>query len=383
MKIYLLIISIIGFSITSFAQQTDKAVDALLLEYYQNQRFADALDYLRQTYPEPVSDSRTLSSLAYTSQMAGKLADAEGYYLRIYQKDSTGVSLLYNLGNLNLRRGNNGKALVYFKKILQKDSTNFNVYKQLATISYNTGDLKADSGYLQKANTINPVDPNVAADLATIFINQKSYPKADTIVSKALAADTANMLLLHQKAIINYRLEKFPQTITICQQLIMGGAVSGDAINMLGISYFMVKRYKECISAFEILETNKTASETSYYYTAMSYKALRDQEKAIVYLNKAIKAAISSNVDSYYSEMGDSYEKIHELSKAVNAYQKSLLYDSKPMITYYVLANLYDSELKNKTVAIKYYRKYIQANPPQKQNTYLAYAKSRLKELSH
>jgi tetratricopeptide (TPR) repeat protein len=381
MKIYLLFILVICVSITSSAQQTDKSGDALLLEYYQNQRFADALDYLRKTYPEPITDAKILSSLAYTSQMAGKLADAEGYYLRIYQKDSTSISLLYNLGNLNLRRGNNGKALVYFKKILQKDSTNFNVYKQLATISFNSGDLKADSVYLQKANTINPVDPDVAADLATIFINKKSYPKADSIVSRALAADTANLLLLHQKAIINYRLEKFPQTITICQQLIMGGAVSSDVINMLGISYFMVKRYKECIAAFEILETNKTASETSYYYTAMSYKALYDQDKAIIYLNKAIKEAISSNVDSYYSQMGDSYEKIHELNKAVSAYLKSLLYNDKPMITYYVLANLYDSELKNKSVAAKYYRKYIKSNPPQKQNAYVTYAKSRLKEL--
>lgn len=382
MKTPILLILLIGASLISFAQQIDRSGDALLLEYYQNQRFADALGYLRKTYPEPVTDTKILSSLAYTSQMAGKLADAESYYLRIYQTDSTSVSLLYNLGNLNLRRGNNGKALVYFKKILQKDSSNFNVYKQLAAISYNTGNIKADSAYLQKANQINPIDPDVAADLATIFISQKSYLKADTIISNALSADTANLLLLHQKAIVNYRLEKFPQTITICQQLIIGGAVSSDVINMLGISYFMTKRYQECISAFEILETNKTASETSYYYTAMSYKALHDQDKAIVYLNKAIKEAISSNVDSYYSEMGDSFEKIHELRKAVNAYQKSLLYDSKPMITYYVLANLFDSELKNKTNAAKYYRKYIKSNPPQKQNTYLAYAKSRLKDLS-
>jgi tetratricopeptide (TPR) repeat protein len=379
----MLLLFTIGSSIMSFAQQTDKAGDVLLLEYYQNQRFADALDYLRKTYPEPITETKILSGLAYTSQMAGKLADAEGYYLRIYQKDSTSVALLYNLGNLNLRRGNNGKALIYFKKILQKDSTNFNVYKQLATISFNTGDLKADSAYLQKANWINRIDPDVAADLATIFINQKSYLKADTIISNALAADTANLLLLHQKAVVNYRLEKFQQTISICQQLILGGAVSSDVINMLGISYFMTKRYKECISAFEILETNKTASETSYYYTAMSYKALSNQDEAIGYLNKAIKEAISSNVNSYYSEMGDSYEKIHQFNKAVSAYQKSLLYDDKPMITYYVLADLYDSELKNKKTAVKYYWKYIKTNPPQKQSTYISYAKSRLKELSH
>lgn len=383
MKARSLFIFFIFFSITAFTQEITKANDALLLEYYQDQRFDDALAYLKKTYPEPVAESKTLARLAYTSQMAGKLADAEVYYKRIYENDSTNIALLYSLGNINLRRGNNIRSLFYFKKILQQDTANLNVYKQLATLSYNMGDLTADITYLQKANKLNPVDPDVAADLATVYITQKVYPRADTVISMALAADSTNLLLVHQKALIDYRLEKYPQTIKLCQQLTLGGAGASDVINMLGGSYFMIKRYKDCLSTFETLEQNKTATETSYYYMAMSHKELGEQEEAILYLNKAIKEAISSNVDSYYSEMGDSYDKLHQLKKAVNAYQKSLLYDNKPVITYYLLANLYDSELRNKTNAIKYYKKYIKVNPPRKQNSYLTYAISRLKSLTH
>jgi tetratricopeptide (TPR) repeat protein len=381
MKTCLLLFLFTCFAVVTFAQQ-QKADDALLLEYYQNQRFADALDYLKKTYPEPVTDLKTISSLAYTSQMAGKLADAEAYYQRIYNKDSTSIALLFSIGNINLRRGNSAKAMIYYKKILAHDSTNFNVYKQMATMAYNMGDFASNINYLQKANHLNPDDPDVASDLATIYINLKVYPRADTVVTKALAADTDNLLLLRQKAIIHYRTEKFSQTIALCTKLIAGGDGANDVINMLGVSYFMVKDYRDCITTLEILEKNKTASETSYYYTAMSYKALKNQEKAVLYFNKAIKEAISVNVDSYYSEMGDSYDKLHQLKNAVSAYQKSLLYDSKPVITYYVLANLYDSELKKKTSALKYYKKYIKTNPPEKQRNYSDYAKKRLKELS-
>jgi tetratricopeptide (TPR) repeat protein len=203
------------------------------------------------------------------------------------------------------------------------------------------------------------------------------------VVSKTLTADTANLLLLRDKAIIYYRIDKFPETINICLKLMQQGEASGEVVSMLGGAYFMMKNYKDCISAFEILENNKTASETSYYYMGMSYKALKNQDKAILYFNKAITTAISVNVDSYYSEMGDSYDKLHQLKKAVTAYQKSLLYDPKPVITYYVLANLYDVELKNKANALKYYRKYIKSGPPEKQKNYLDYAKKRLKELTH
>jgi tetratricopeptide (TPR) repeat protein len=379
MKSYLILI-LTCITLTTFAQQ-QKADDAMLLEYYQNQRFGDALDYLKKMYPEPVTDLKILSSLAYTSQMASKLADAEGYYQRLYDQDSTSMSLLFSLGNINLRRGNNARALVYYKKTLLRDSTNFNVYKQLATLSQNMGNFAPATTYLQKANTLNPIDPDVATDLATIYINRKIYSKADTVVSKALEADTANTLLLRDKAIVNYRLNKFPQTIAICTKLLAGGEGANDIINMLGGSYFMVKNYKDCITTFEILEKGETATETSYYYTAMSYKALHAQGKAILYFNKAIVAAISVNVDSYYSEMGDSYQKIHQLRKALTAYQKSLLYDTKPVITYYVMANLYDSELKNKTNAIRYYKKYVKANPPEAQKSYLEYSKKRLKDL--
>src|SRR5277367_3358613 len=138
MKMYLSLL-LLCFTKPIYAQ-IQKADNALLLEYYQNQRFADALDLIKRQYPEPVTDMKILSSLAYTSQMSGKLADAEGYYQRMYEKDSTNIALLFSLGNINMRRANNAKALIYYKKILSRDSTNFNVYKQLSMLSQNIAD---------------------------------------------------------------------------------------------------------------------------------------------------------------------------------------------------------------------------------------------------
>ncbi|MGN6640894.1 MAG: hypothetical protein ACTHJ8_18435 [Mucilaginibacter sp.] len=379
MKRYLIFSILVCLASTAFAQQID---NNLLLEYYQNQRFAEAADYLKKTYPEPVSDPKILASLAYTSQMAGRLPEAEVYYLRIYDKDSTNTAILYNLGAINMRRGNNARALIFYKKILLRDSTNFNVYKQLANLSQNMANVPAAITYLKKANTINPVDADVASDLATILINLKLYHGADSIVDKALNADTSNLLLLRDKAIVNYRLEKFPPTIIICDKLLKQGEGAGDIISMLGTSYYMVKRYDSCINTFRVLEQSGTANETSYYYTAMSNKALNNQQKAIVYFNKAINAAISPNVDSYYSEMADSYDKQHQLKKAIAAYQKSLLYDENPVLTYYAMAYMYDSELKNPKAAAKYYKKYLKARPPERQKSYIEYSEDRLKQLS-
>jgi len=380
MKPILLLMVFVCSFMNGFAQQKSTGDDAMLLDYYQNQRFAEAADYLKRTYPEPITDMKTLSSLAYASQMAGRLPDADGYYQRIYKTDTTNTAILFHLGNISARRGDNLKALVYFKKILQKDSVNFSVYKQMATLSQNMGDVMNAVNYLQKANRINPVEPDVAYDLTNFYLTLKFFNKADTVVTTALRADTSNMLLLFGKAQAIYHLKKYPETVLICNKLMQSGDQTSIVINMLGNSYYNLKNYTQCINAFKLLEESKTASETSYYYMAMSYKALHNQAMAVQYFDKAIKEAVSPNVNSYYSEIADSYDNLHRLKNAVNAYQKSLLYGALPL-TYYALANLYDAQLKNKVLAVRYFRKYVRSNPPKDQATYINYAKKRISQL--
>ncbi len=364
------------------AQQTAKADDALLLDYYQNQRFAEANDYLIKTHPEPVTDIKILSRLAYSSQMAGRLPKADDYYQRLYAMDTTNTAVLFSLGIVNTRRGDNVRALFYYKKILARDSTNFKVYKQMAALSRGSGNFDDAVLYFQKANKLDPVEPDVAYDLATIYIQLRLYKKADTVVGTALRADTANMLLLFAGAQVNYRLEKFQETARACDKLLHAGDRAGTVISMLGTSYYKLKNYNGCINTFMLLEQSKTSSETSYYYTAMSYKALGDHEEAVNYFNKAIKEAISANANSYYGEMAESFDKMHQFKNAVNAYQKSLLYGVMPL-TYYALATLYDSELKSKNLALKYYRKYLTSHPTEEQKPYIHYSTRRVGELAH
>jgi len=135
MKSYLSLLLLIYSITTAFSQDTAKMNSNILLDYYQAQRFGDAVAYLKKTNPEPVKDIKILRSLAYCSQMDGKLPEAEDYYERVYQMDSTNTSVLFSLGSINLRRGNLQKAEDWYKQIILKDTTNFIVYKQLAIIS--------------------------------------------------------------------------------------------------------------------------------------------------------------------------------------------------------------------------------------------------------
>lgn len=377
MKSTLSILIFSCLSVYAFSQQTTKVDDTRLLDYYQNQRFGDAADYLKSVYQEPVTDKKALAQLAYVTNMAGKLAEAESYYQRVYELDSTSTGALYSLGSINLRRGNNGRAEGYFQKIVAKDSTNFLVYKQLAQISMERADYAAVIAYLQRANKLNPAEPDVASDLANMYINLKFVAQAEKVLNKAIAADPENLTLLESLMKLTYAQKKWTETADACLKLIKSGNKSLSVINKLGVSYYNLKNYAcgaETFADISTLEQN----EFSYYYAAMCFKELKDQKQAIALLELAIKDGISTSIASYYGEIADSNEKLKRYKKATTAYQKGLQFDENAMI-YYSLANIYDTNLKDKRSAAKYYKKYLAANPsPDKQKNFIAYAKSRV-----
>ena len=374
------ILLVFYLSVGAKAQQQTVVNDSLLLDYYQNLRFAEAADYLKKAYPEPVNNIRVLGKLAYTSQMAGRLPDAEGYYQRIYNADSTNTVALFSLGAINLRRGNNLKAETYYKMIAQKDSTNFLVYKQLGKIAGDKADFGSMIYYLQKANKLNPAEPDVASDLSDQYVNLKQYPAAEKVLNAAIAQDPDNMILLQSLLKLVSSQKKFEEVKNTCLKLVQLGDASGLTLTKLEMAYYYLKNYTCSVETFADVSPMEQ-TETSFYIAALAYKALKDQPKAIENLTKAIDAGISANISDYYAEMADSYEVRRKYQKAVWAYQKALQFSEKPIL-YYLLASVYDTELKNKSLALKYYKKYTNSKPPEKQQKYVTYSKSRLDELA-
>lgn len=375
MKRILYLITLCLLTLPAFSQQVN---DALLLDYYQSQRYAEAAGYLKTVYSEPINDQKVLSRLAYTSQMAGKLTDAEGYYQRILNSDSTNTAILYNLAALNQRRGNNSKAEVYYKKIISKDTTDFQSYKQLATISHNKADIVSQLVYLQKANTLNQIDFDVASDLSDLYVTLKQLPQAEKVLTLAIAADPENIILLQSLLKLTYAQKKWMQVIKAGEQLLQLGDPSQNL--KLGIAYYNSKNYL-CGLETLLAIPEPVQNETTVYFTAACYKQLKEQKKAIFFFKKAIKLSLSPSTATFYNEMADSHQQLEQLKTAEELFKKGLLYDQQPL-AYYSLAILYDTKLKSLKNALLYYKKYLASKPDEADKDQIEYSKNRVAALS-
>lgn len=383
MKTYLLSFAFALFLSTACIKDSNAqtANDATLLEFYQGQRYLEAATYLKSVYKEPITDPVALRNLAYTSQLAGKLVDAEGYYQRLFAIDSTKTNVLNSLAGINLRRGNLVKAGAYYARIIAVDTANFFVLTQLSYIALRTGDTTNYINYLTRGNRVNPEDPDVASDLSNWYVDKKQFVPAESVLNKAIKADTQNVTLLQSLLRLTHRQKKWPETVKTGLQLLQLGDGTYLTAFKLAQAYYGLKNYDCCLEVLANLRRIEQ-TESSYYYMGMCYENLKKYDKAITYFELAIKEGLSPSIATYYGEMARSYQEVNLTKKALTAYQKGLQFDESPMILY-SLAILYDEKLKNKAQAVKYFKKYLSTNPPVSQQALVNYTKSRVDILTN
>lgn len=331
-----------------------------LLEYYQSQQYADAANYLQSFYPEDTQDVKVLNQIAYCFMMAGKLPEAEKNYLKIINQQPNSLPVLFSLANINLRRGNNLNASSYYQQIIKVDSNNFNAYKQLAGIITNDIDTNKVA-YLKKANKINATEADVAYDLAISYKKLKKYELGYNILTTAISADTGNLVLQQARLPIAIQLKKYKEVIATGEKLLTGGA-DGSVIRDVGMAHYYLKSYEKAISYFKMLEVMAAQTESSLYFTSLSYRGLNNYKLAAQYAKNTIEEGISTNTSSYYLLLGGIYEINNQFNNAVAAYKRGLTFTANGTI-FYRLALLYDLKLNQKKSALTYYNLYVKSKP--------------------
>ena len=350
-----------------------------LLELIESQRFNELASYLESVYPNGTDDPKILIRLGYAYYMSGNLSKAETNYLQLLRKDSTNFSTLNSLANVANKRGNYKQVINYYKRILAIDSTNFYTTKQTAFAFAQVDDVDQEFKYLKKANTLNPLDADVAYDYGLRLITQSKSLKADSVFKTALKADSSNIILLKGILTINYATNNYKEVVRIGEKLIGLGDESSDTKNKMGISFYYVKEYQKCI---DILKQLKVGTETSYYFSALSYRKLKQIDKSNDFMNEAITLSVSENIPIYYQELGVNRESLKQFKTSLFNYKKALEFDGNNANNYSI-ARIYDAELKQPKTALSYYKTYLRkANKLDKDDLpYIQYSEARVKEI--
>lgn len=365
---------IVLFCFGNMTGQSAKINTEKLLEFYENQGYDDAARYLQSIYTDDTQDLKALGQIAYCNMMAGKLPEAEKSYLKINTLQPDNIPTLFSLVSINSRRGNASKAKSYLQQIIRLDSMNFSAYKQLAAYE---DKAEAKLTFLKKANTLKATDPDVAYDLSMVYRELKQNQQAYDVLQKAIAADPENFTLQQAQLPLSNLLGKYQEVITVGEKLLKVNA-DANVMNDLGQAYFYVKDYQKCVTMYKLLEDLGVQNEGTLYYMALSYRELKDYDKAALYAQKTIDEAISDHTPLYYASLAGIYEAKNQYNDALTAYKRGLTFGQSNIICYR-LGLLYDLNLKQPKNAVTYYQLYLKNKPDQdKEKEQIEYAKGRI-----
>jgi uncharacterized protein (DUF433 family) len=121
------------------------------------------------------------------------------------------------------------------------------------------------------------------------------------------------------------------------------------------------EKYQPAIDILEGMEANEMKTESTLYFIAMSYKALKNYSKSVEYLNKNDKGNQFRQTQPGIMHRSGMCWKKSQLTRKVarSLSEKASFFENKPL-TLYTIATIYDQKTENSLkTALSYYKRYI------------------------
>jgi tetratricopeptide (TPR) repeat protein len=343
-------------------------------DYFQNQQFEEAIQYLATALR---SDSNNISLLGYTGYayyMNDNKQAAEGCYQHIFDLDSNNIAALSYLVLLNTNEDRE-KAMSFTRRLLGLQPAKAVWWRTMGELLRRAQQPDSAMDYLTRAHELAPTDAKTIAALADVLIDKRYYPLCDSMLDAGLERDSLNINFLRLRIRSAYQAGDYPGVFIPGERLIRidePGAVSGS-LTWLALSYYNLKKYPDCIRVCEYMLNSGLEQEAIYYYEARAWAKLKEYAKSNTLLDTCLTKAISKTADWYYYDMGENYEGLKNFKMAMASYDTAYYLFKDPTMLYNC-GRIAESELKNTTLARKYYSRYLAAAHPQSPEEKRAYA---------
>ncbi|MFA8451559.1 MAG: tetratricopeptide repeat protein [Bacteroidales bacterium] len=351
-----------------------------LTKLTQDFKFKEALKFIDEQFSPAEINTPILYIKGNCYRKLGNLLSAEKCYLKIFKKDSTEIQSLNNLAQIAENKANFTQALKYRLLMLQLDADNPYFYKLTAKTCLKSGLTDSAKLLYKKTIELNPNDIDSRITLTNIYIEEENTDAADTVIAPALIQNISNKKLLLKAIQLRYKEEKYLEALSFARSAIVLDPRNYIIHNYLGLINYQTKCYEQCIYWLNKLIERKKENESTYFHLGSAYLELKQYDKAIENLEKAIDKDISNITTNSYLQIGRAYEENKKASEAIAAYHKALDFGAGNN-TIFKLASIYDQFYKDKRPALNWYLLY-QKNKDSKSNPLIdKYVKSRISAL--
>ncbi len=362
---------------------------------YQNlMNYQKALPMFHKAIKFHQKDIRTLMLIANANVFLGRSNIAKSYYKIILEIDSTNLNAMISLGKTLIDLQEFTAASELYKKMILTDSTNSYFYSQLGICELRKGNKNLAITYFEESLRLNDRNTKTILRLAKLYYNKKQFDKAKEIIQKGLSNNSRNKSLNKMLAEIYYKKRQYEDAIIKYLYAITIGDSSAQTYQKLGMSYYYlsftkninkkemkIMKLKEGISALEKSYQKENDNAVTALYLGLCHKTLNEHKEAIKYFEESLDKMFPDYIGEVYKNLAVSDEQIKNYKDAITNYREAIKFLPGQKSLLFYLASVYDRYYKDKSIALSYYKKFIN-NSKNADPKLIDYTKDRIKKLN-
>ncbi|MCW3077999.1 MAG: hypothetical protein JWO32_2608 [Bacteroidetes bacterium] len=208
---------------------------------------------------------------------------------------------------------------------------------------------------------------NSKADSLSIKLNSPQL-KA---VNAQLLKDPNNAQLYNKRATVYIDLKQLHEAVGDALRAIKLDSTQADYYNTLVDAYFAQNKTRQAKELLEIMEKKFPDNTASLLKLGELYFLVKQYQKAIEYVNKALK--VNENLAKAYYLKGSIYRESGDTARAISSLQTAIEQDNKFEDAFYDLGVIFAA--KKNPLALEYYNNTLKVNPS---NDNAKYARAKL-----
>jgi tetratricopeptide (TPR) repeat protein len=325
--------------------------------------YRHSIEILSSLTEQFADDIHIKNELASCYQYTGNWEGAIECYDDLIQTDSTNLYYQIQKADMLYHKEDYAKALSSYKNILENNN-NTTILKQAGRCFESMNLIDSAQMYYKKAWDINPKDGSAAANYINTTIKLKDYLTAGNACMNYIERDSTNKQINRLYAFTYYIMDLYEPAAELFEKCIANGDSSLMVNRSLGISYYSLKDPR----AYEYLKkayVQDTINNNVIYCLGVVCNDLSKEEEAVIYFTKLLERVVPKSGALYlnYRGLAIAYDNLHKYKEALENYNNALKYGTESQKAYIlaIIAGIYNNNLKDRKMAIKYYKEYRDA----------------------
>ncbi len=342
--------------------------------------YTNAIVFYKQVY-NLLPSNIIKEKLGRSYQASGNSTKAIELYEEVLKVKLENGLLKYELAKLYLNHQKVKKAINLFSDLSQKDMLNPNYQYQLGVAYHKLGQEGFyDSGnHFLKAYKIDSLHLKSIYNLIKFYKKLKFKDSTSLFIDKGLEINPKSISFNQLKVKDAFLKKEFDTTLVYLKILEELNSKTIFTYKMYGLTYLKLKEYEKAKYYFKFAQKIDYRDANVLFNLGLVNKALKNYKEAEMNFLMSISFQ-KPDIDANYYELGILQLEQKKLKKALQSFKKGYENNSRNYLILFQLAMLTDDYYKDKKIALKHYKRYIDRFSS-KHTASTLYAKQRVKEI--